>query len=300
MASIAIGDMAGTQTVKRTVKNVTGSPATYTPAVSEWPASTSQVQPASLVVPAGGNRNVHRGVHAHVGEANVYTGGQLTLSDGVAQRSPADGGAAGGARGAARSDGDGHDRVVRRGVRLHRRVLRHAARPHRSTTNAATVADDPTNGTCSLTVPGTVKYEIAVPAGTTYARFAMTDADVNPGSDIDLCVFNWAPPWSASAAPPRRPKTVNLVDPEAGTYTVVVHGWGVAGSTPFTLHHWLLGSASAGNMTVTAPPAATTGATGTIGLSFSGLAAGKRYLGSVAYAGTDGMPDPTIVRIDTP
>jgi hypothetical protein len=84
------------------------------------------------------------------------------------------------------------------------------------------------------------------------------------------------------------------------TYAVVVQGWGVVGSTPFKLHTWLIGDAAAGNMTVTAPATATTGATGRIDLAFSGLAAGTRYLGSVAYGGVTGLPNPTIVRVDTP
>ena len=45
---------------------------------------------------------------------------------------------------------------------------------------------------------------------------------------------------------------------------------------------------------------ATLGQTDSIGLSFSGLAAGTRYLGSVVYGGASGMPNPTIVRVDTP
>jgi hypothetical protein len=54
-------------------------------------------------------------------------------------------------------------------------------------------------------------------------------------------------------------------------------------------------------MTVTAPASATVGATGTIGLSFSGLAGATKYLGSVAYgpAPADTVA-PTIVRVDTP
>ena len=35
---------------------------------------------------------------------------------------------------------------------------------------------------------------------------------------------------------------VNLLNPAAGTYTVVVQGWGVNGSSPFKLHTWLLDS----------------------------------------------------------
>jgi hypothetical protein len=43
-----------------------------------------------------------------------------------------------------------------------------------------------------------------------------------------------------------------------------------------------------------------TGAKGTIGLSFTGLAPATKYLGSVAYSGSAGIPNPTIVRVDVP
>jgi len=51
-------------------------------------------------------------------------------------------------------------------------------------------------------------------------------------------------------------------------------------------------------MAISAPTTATLGTTGTISLSFSGLAPGTKYLGSVAYSGVAGMPNPTIVRVD--
>jgi hypothetical protein len=93
---------------------------------------------------------------------------------------------------------------------------------------------------------------------------------------------------------------VNLVNPAAGRYTVVVQGFAVPGNSGanFTLFSWALGSTSAGNMTVTAPATATTGATGTIGLSFTGLAAGNKYLGAVAYSGDVPLPSQTIIRVD--
>jgi hypothetical protein len=77
-------------------------------------------------------------------------------------------------------------------------------------------------------------------------------------------------------------------------------GWSVIGSSPFKLHTWLLDGVDAGNMAVSAPAAAVTGATGSIVLTFSGLAAGTKYLGSVVYGGAAGMPNPTIVRVDAP
>ena len=122
---------------------------------------------------------------------------------------------------------------------------------------------------------------------------------MNPGTDIDLCVFNGTTQVGSSGSGTSAEK-VDLVNPAAATYTVVVQGWGVVGSSPFKLHAWVLGSTSANNMTVTAPGSAVLGTSGTIGLSFSGLAPATKYLGSVAYSGSPNLPNPTVVRVDTP
>jgi len=164
---------------------------------------------------------------------------------------------------------------------------------------AGTVLDDPTNGACSLTSPNAQLINVVVPAGTTYARFELFDADVAPGSDIDMCVFRGTAQVGSSGSGTSA-EVVNLLNPTAATYTVVVQGWGVPGSSPFKLHAWVLGSTAAGNMTVSAPSSATIGTVGAINLTFSGLASGTKYLGSVAYSGVAGLPNPTIVRVDVP
>ena len=91
---------------------------------------------------------------------------------------------------------------------------------------------------------------------------------------------------------------MNLVNPVAGTYYLVVDGYATANPSTFNAYIWRLGSADAGNMTVTAPATATLGASGNIGLTFNGLTPGLKYLGSVAYDGAAGMPNPTLVRVD--
>jgi hypothetical protein len=69
-------------------------------------------------------------------------------------------------------------------------------------------------------------------------------------------------------------------------------------STPFKLHAWTLGTAAAGNMTVTP---STTNAT-IVARRRSAVVqrsdGGTKYLGSVAYGGPAGLPPPTIVRVD--
>ena len=72
---------------------------------------------------------------------------------------------------------------------------------------------------------------------------------------------------------------VNLLNPAAGTYTVFVDGYATANPNLHPVH---LGAGySAGNMTVTAPRC-DPWRTGAINLTFSGLTAGTKYLGSVS------------------
>jgi subtilisin family serine protease len=295
--SIAIGDMAGTQTVTRRVTNVSGGPLSVSAAVTGMAGFTTVVTPSSLTLAPGETKSFSVAFTRTTATLNAYTGGQLRWSGGgytarspivvrpVALAAPVQVTSTGGATNYTVTFGyTGPFTATPRG--LVPAVL-----------SPGTVADDPTDSTCSLTSPNAQLIPVVVPAGTTYARFSTFDADVNAGTDIDLCVFNGTTLVGGSGGSTSA-EEVNLLNPTAATYTVVVQGWGVAGSSPFNLHTWLLGTADAGNMTVTAPPAATLGASGTVTLNFNGLVAGTKYLGSVAYGGATGMPNPTIVRVD--
>jgi len=164
------------------------------------------------------------------------------------------------------------------------------------TTNS-TVTDDPKDD-FKPGGPGTRAIPVTLAANTTYARFSLFDEHVTPPSDLDLYVFNSKGELVGVSATGTSNEEVNLVNPPAGNYTVYVHGFAVQGTANFRLFRWRLGTAAAGNMTVHAPSAATRGATATIELTFNGLTAGTKYLGSVAYSGIAGLPDPTIVRVD--
>ncbi len=299
VASIAIGDLAGVQTVTRKVTNVSGKPLTMAAAVTGMAGFNVVVEPASLILAAGETKSFTVAFTRTTAALNAYTGGQLYWTGGgytvrspivvrpVALAAPA----------SVSGTGDPISYNVTFG---YNGAFAAAARGLvAAALTAGTVADDPTDSTCSLTSPNAVLIPVAIAAGTTYARFSLFDADVTPGADIDLCVFRGTTLVGSSGSGTSA-EEVNLLSPTAAGYTVVVQGWGVVGSSPFKLHTWLLGSADAGNMTVTAPASATLGATGAINLTFSGLAAGTKYLGSVAYSGAAGMPNPTIVRVDVP
>jgi subtilisin family serine protease len=296
-ASIAIGDLAGVQTVTRKVKNVSGGALTVSASVTGMAGFTTTVTPSAMTLAAGAEGAFAVSFARTTAALNAYTGGQLTWAgSGVSVRSPiVVRPVALGAPLEVSSSGAAISYPVTFGYTGPFSAAARGLVP--AAVTADSVADDPTDGACTLTSPNAKLYPVAVPAGTTYARFSLFDADVTPGADIDLCVFNSAGTLVGASGGGTSAEEVNLLSPAAGTYTVVVQGWGVVGSSPFKLHTWLLGSAAAGNMSVAAPAGASTGATGTINLTFSGLSAGTRYLGSVAYGGTTGMPNPTIVRV---
>jgi hypothetical protein len=292
-ASIAFGDLAGVQTVKRRVTNVSATASSYAFSANV-PGFLVTATPPSFTLQPGETLAITFTFTRTTAPLNAYSGGQIYLADGThTVRVP----------------------VVARPVALAAPAQvsgsynvtfgytgAFSATPRGlipAATTAGTVVDDPTDSTCSLTSPNAQLVPVTIGAGITYARFSLFDADVSPGADIDLCVFRGTTLVGGSGSGTSA-EEVNLVNPVADIYTVVVQGWGVAGSSPFKLHAWLLDAADAGNMTVTAPAAATLGASAPIGLSFTGLSAATKYLGSVAYGGAASTTSPTIVRVDMP
>ena len=286
-ASIAIGALTGSQTVTRTVTNVGNAAETYTPAVTGMTGITVAVTPASLTVPKGGKASFTVQFTQNSAALNAYAGGQLTLtgSQGHSVRVP----------------------MVARPVALAApaevngsySVTFGYAGPFTATPRGLLAA---TTNAGSVATGAQQDFVVNIPAGTTYARFSLFDANVSQASDLDLEVRNSAGTLVGSSGGSTASEEVNLLAPAAGAYTVRVVGFAIpVGAANFTLFNWALGSTDAGNMTVTAPATATLGATGAIGLSFdAGLVAGTKYLGSIVYGGAAGMPNPTIVRFDKP
>ena len=271
--------------------NVGRGTATYNAVVTGMTGINVVVSPSTLVIGPGQTRTFTLTFTRQTATLNAYTGGQLTWSDGahsvrspivvrpVALSAPAQ---VSGSYSVAFGY-DGAFSATPRGLVP-------------ATATLGSVGDDPADS-FSPTGQGVVSFDVVVPAGATYARFSLFDANVAPASDLDLYVYRGTTLVALSGGGTSA-EEVNLLNPAADTYKVYVHGFAVNGTANFTLFNWVLGSTAAGNMTVTAPAAATTGGTGTIGLTFSGLTPGTKYLGSVVYAGSPALPNPTIVRVD--
>ncbi|HSG85884.1 MAG TPA: hypothetical protein VLA23_06050, partial [Candidatus Limnocylindrales bacterium] len=167
-----------------------------------------------------------------------------------------------------------------------------------ATTFDGTVPDDP-GDSFEPGGPGTVFYDIAIPAGTAYARFALFDDFTDGNDDLDLYVYRGSTLVGGSGSGTST-EEVNLVLPAADTYRVWVHGWQTDGpDSNFTLFSWQVGLVDdAGNMTVSAPTSAATAATESIGVSWSGLDPDQKYLGAVSHSGPGGLLGLTVVAIN--
>jgi subtilisin family serine protease len=297
VASIAIGDLTGGQTIHRRITNVGLTAATYTASFTGLAGLNVTVNPPSMTLESGQTRSFSVRITRNTAAVNAYTGGQLTWSDGVhnvrvpvvvrplALVAPAQ----------VTGTGGPISYDVRFGFSGPFSATARGLIP--ATTSDHTVTDDPEDS-FDPAGKGVTAIDFTVPAGTTFMRFNLFDTNVSPASDIDLYLLKDGAVVGSSGGATSN-EQISVVNP-SGAYTLYLHGFNVPGTATATLFSWLLGSTSVGNMTVTAPATAVQGESGTINLTFNGLAPATKYLGSVAYSGAAGLPNPTIVRVDTP
>jgi hypothetical protein len=306
--SIAIGGLAGKQTVTRRVTNVTSSTATYTAALTAPAGFTATVDPASFTIAPGETKSYTVSFTRTDAPYGSRRAGQLVWSDGThSVRSPIIVSAAAvsapvqvnltGTSGTTswtiKTGWSGPIGYAERGLIP-------------ATETAGTVADDPTNSFHADdpdSSQGFTRHDFTVPAGTKYARWSLFDANTDGEDDLDLYVYRVNGDGSktlvAASGSGTSAEEANVVAPTAGTYQAYVHGWQTDGpDASYTLFSWLLGDTDAGNMTATGPATATIGGEATVNLSWTGLTAGKKYLGQVVYFDNALEAGSTVVRVD--
>jgi hypothetical protein len=147
------------------------------------------------------------------------------------------------------------------------------------------------------------------PVGVQKWDFTITDAAfvrftlVIPGpDDIDLFLENSSGDIVASSGNGGTDELIELVLPANDTYTLVVHGWSVPSAPlPYTVSTWIVPLASGGSLSVdSAPASAVSGTSGTVNVSWSGLAPGTQYLGAVSHADGSGLIGLTLVDVTSP
>jgi hypothetical protein len=300
-ASITVGELAGTQTVTRTVTNV-GPAGTYNVSVNAPAGVDVTVTPSSLTLNTGDSASYDVTFESTAAATiGSFVQGSLSWSDGVrnarspivvralALAVPAQVQSTGGAVSIPVTFGyAGSFGATARGLT-------------QAIEEAGTVVDDPANdiNTALNTGVGITVHLVTIPAGTTHARFSLFDAFTDGNDDLDLYVFDDTGSQVAGSGSGTSEEEANLVNPAPGDYFVVVHGWQTDGpDCNYTLFSYLVDGNDAGNMTIVAPATATVGGTANVDVSFTSLTAGKKYLGAVDFNDGTSVLESTLVRVD--
>jgi len=324
LPSIGVAELVGTQTVTRTVTSVQkgGKAKTWTASVDAPPGIDVTVTPSTLSLENGESASYQVALTTDGADLDSWAFGSLTWSRGGSDDD--DNSSDDSSSDDDSSDDNSRDKKSKGHVRSPIAVKPVAlSAPESVTGNSASGSLDfdvaiGFNGSFSATAEGLEAAEVQpdsvgvggatlhfvfVPPGTRYARFSLFDSNVGDGTgsdDLDLQVQgpdSAGFPFVAFSGSATSEEEINLVDPDPGFYAVfVIHFATVNPVTDYDLFFWDSGP-DLGNMTVTAPSTVSIG-TETIGVSWSGLTAGVKYLGGVLFGDSGGDVGRTVVRID--
>ena len=141
-------------------------------------------------------------------------------------------------------------------------------------------------------------YSITL-TGAAFLRIALA---IPGDDDIDLFLTDSSNTMVASSTNGGTDELIEVVLPADDTYTLAVHGWSVP-SAPldYAVDTWTIPLASpSGPLAVDgAPTSAELGATGTVTASWAGLTPGS-YLGAISHTGDAGLLGLTLVEVEVP
>jgi hypothetical protein len=133
----------------------------------------------------------------------------------------------------------------------------------------------------------TQKFTVTAAEGSTHLRVATFNADVPAGTDLDVFVYRAGTADLVGASTGGTADEVVDIPAPTGSYDVYVDLFALAPgvtSQAVSPFDWVVPSTSAGNLTVTPASAQVTiGRTTRLTASWTGLTAGTRYLGRIAY-----------------
>ena len=316
LASIAIGELAGTQVIRRTVTNVTAKRRSFHATARKPEGYRVKIQPDTLLLDPGQSASFEVTITNDTAPANEWRFGRLVWRDNtdrfevaspIAVKAKAviappeieETGTEGSTSFEVTFGYTGPYTAGAHGLELP--VL-----------FSEEVPDDPNNNFVFLGDGVSIGYLMEVMPGALTAQWALYDAYVDGEHDFDMYVY-YCPDFSctlvgqsANATSEELVRINNPInDPNIDDpYLVLVHAFETEGGEPATyvLFDWTDPAVGPdlGNMTVTAPASAELGQTGTVNINWSGLLSGAaaKYLGAVSHSDPAGIQELTIVSID--
>ncbi len=126
------------------------------------------------------------------------------------------------------------------------------------------------------------------------------DAVADPNIDLDLYLFDPSGAQVASSGNGGTDEKIDVASPADGEWTLYVHGWQTGtGQAAYRLYDWVVpNQQGGGNLSITsAPSSATLGAQDTVTAAWTG-AGGVWNLGAVSHTGDSGLLALTLVEVD--
>lgn len=281
-ASIAVGQLTGTETVRRRVTNVSNKPETYTAVVRGLEGIATRVQPSTIrVAPRRVQKFSVDFTATDAARFNKYSSGHLVWrgSRGHVVRTPL------AVQPVAVSAPD--EVLVPSNTSSGEKVIVGKA-GFTGLLDLAVVGLDGATPVQDSVDEGEFALidSVSVPAGTSVARFDLNAEDDADDLDLYIGVGDGLVAASATGAADEQ---VTLTRPAAATYDVYVHGFDDAqgeGPIPFALTNWVVPNNDQGNLTVSPDPVpVTNGERFRYTASWDNLAIDQRWFGYVNYVG---------------
>jgi subtilisin family serine protease len=308
--TLAIGDLAGSQTLTRTVTNVDKASGTYAARVVAPAGFTVKATPNRFVVRPGTSFTYSGTITRTTAPFGQYGFGSLTwkqvngshkVRSNIAVRpvplaAPVEVAGSGATGDTAVSLTPGYSGTL-------------TATPLGLAPDAPTVANltginTTFNPAAPATGPAVSKVTVAVPAGSRYARFGTHGSDYPDGTDVDVFVYQAGTnTLVGQSAGGTAQETVNLT--AAGSYDVyaVLFAQPGGGTGPFdvTTQSYVVPSVGSSLNANPLSQPVTLGSTATVTAEWGGLAPGTSYLGVIDFRGADGsnVIGSTVVSVTT-
>lgn len=301
--SIAVGDLPGRQLVSRTVTNVTDRTSVYVAKVQAPTGFTVKVTPATITVRPGTSATFKVEINRTDATYDAWAFGALTWTDlrGHAVRSPIairPVAISAPADISATTTGGETTIAVRGGYKGTLTAKPYglvASTPQTKRLVGGDLGFSSTAPAASATVH---KFTVTAPEDSKGVRFATYDAEHVAGSDVDLYVYRNGKLVGSSLS---GTSDEQLTFTAAGIYDVYVVQFALPANVPaqdVTVHSFVVPATTAGNLTVTPPnQPITPNATVSVTVRWTGLTAGKHYLGVVQYGDASATRASTFVII---
>ncbi|MDT9000912.1 S8 family serine peptidase [Paucibacter sp. APW11] len=295
--AITVGSVMGVQTITRTVTNVGTAPSTYS-ATATLPGFDVVVSPSSFTIAPGAKQTFTVKLTRNGAALDKWAYGSLVWSDGshtvrspltarpTAMSTPA----------SVYSEAKAGSKIFTIGTGFAGAMSADKGGLKAATRTANTVTGTNTGTAATICAannsPAVKVTTVSIPADTLVARFQLTDAETTGGQipgkqdDLDLLVLDAAGKSVAGSLNGGSNETATMLRPAAGNYRVCVIAYDLQGrpSSTYTMNSWVVTKSDTGGaLKVLVPGTSYIGGTASVGMSWSGLTAGQRYLGAASF-----------------